>query len=229
MKRFSAVKVVIAIGCVLSLNQPLAIAQEKPDQTSECSASSQMATTQVGTKISFAEEKNLLEKLSNGLIPHNANLSEINISETVSIPNAENLSVYRIPINGDFSGTNYIIVQLRDDDVIKVAEAHITQISEDQARVQVWLDGVEKYDKIVDESAPIITPRGVRDAVGKFNSCLSNAGIPMAVVTGISIVCGLIGAASFGTGATACVIGAAGIYSGTVSFCYGRALKALQS
>ncbi|MDO5099760.1 MAG: hypothetical protein Q4D85_13550 [Corynebacterium sp.] len=185
------------------------------------------AQEKVGTKIDLAEEMQLRENLNNGEIPHIAAISDLNFADAVSVPDKNNGKVYRIPINGTFDGTDYILVQSEGNKINRVAETHIQQISDKEARLQVWIDGKPEYNDIVRESETQATFRGVRDAWNAFNSCLNSAGVPMAIVTAISIACGLLGAFTAGTAVPACVIGAAGAYAATVSFCYGRGLKQL--
>lgn len=164
--------------------------------------------------------------MQNGSIPHIATMDSIDFSRTVVVEGANEV-VYRVPLVGEFADVDYILVQATDNSIIRVAETHIAQESTDSARVQVWIDGELEFDNVVRESQAKYQTRGVRDAWEAFNSCLNNAGVPMAVVTGISITCGLLGAFTAGTGVPACMIAAAGVFSATVSFCYGRALRVL--
>lgn len=122
---------------------------------------------------------------------------------------------------------DYILVQTSNSIIKRVAETHIEQFGSNDAHLQVWVNGRSEYDDVIREQDATYQTRGVQDAWSAFNSCLNNAGVPMAVVTAISIACGFLGAFTAGTGVPACMIGAAGVFSATVSFCYGRALKAL--
>lgn len=119
------------------------------------------------------------------------------------------------------------MIQTSNEVIERVAETHITQINSDDAHLQVWINGHSEFDEVIRETDASYEAFGVRDAWNTFNSCLNSAGVPMAVVTAISIACGFLGTFTAGTGVPACMIGAAGIFAGTVNFCYGRALRAL--
>lgn len=153
-------------------------------------------------------------------------MGEVNLSQTVAVEKDKEI-VYRIPLSGSFTGVDYILVQTLNGVVARVAETHITQNGLDDARLQVWVNGQSEFDDVVRQSDADYQTRGVRDAWSAFNSCLNSAGVPMAVVTAISLACGALGAFTAGTGVPACIIGASGVFAGTVSFCYGRALRAL--
>ena len=179
------------------------------------------------SKVSEPDRELLQAGLLNGSINHVAHLNEIELEDTTSVPSTTGEVVHRIPINGDSSDTDYLLVTTDEDSIRRVAETHIEQLTEESARLRVWVDGRQEFDGIVTDPPRTTSTRGVRDAWSAFNNCLNNAGVPMAVVTAISIACGMLGAFTAGTGVPACMIGAAGSFSFTVSFCYGKALKSL--
>lgn len=228
----SLIAVIITAACAISLSQSSALAQEIPQKKADdpgCSAHAvaQPVNTKFGEQASIQDRKQLEAGLLNGTIPHIAPLDKLELDEVVAIADGEEGMVYRIPIESEFSNTDYVLVQTSAGVVQRVAETHINQISESEANLEVWVDGQSEYANVVREEDASYSDRGVKDAWNAFRSCLNNAGVPMAVVTGISIACGILGAFTVGTGVPACVIGAAGVFSGTVSFCYGRALKVL--
>ena len=229
MKQFLSSIAIIA--CTLTVSPTSASAAELNNTATvnECETHSSNPTIhgEYGRPVSPDQLVLLDNGLSYGAIPHITPRDEILLDKAVAITDGTNGMVYRIPLYDEFSDTNYLLVQTSNGEVQRVAETHIDVLSQDEARLQVWIDGHQEYDSVVRESDGSYSTRGVRDAWSTFNSCLSNAGVPMAVVTAISLACGLLGAFTAGTGVPACMIGAAGAFAATVSFCYGRALKVL--
>lgn len=228
MRRLTSI--LLASICAFALVQSPASAQEAPywHETDNCESHSATAGSveNFGRKATDVEKEFLRTGLGNGSIPHIAADDNIDLDQTVTVQNLEK-SVYRIPLSRAKSDVDYILVQTSGNTIERVAETHIEQINSDEAHLQVWINGKSEFDNVVRESDSAFQARGVSDAWHTFNSCLSNAGVPMAIVTAISIACGLLGAFTAGAGVPACMIGAAGGFAGTVSFCYGRALKAL--
>lgn len=220
----------LTIVCAISLTQPMANAQENLSSPKSDKCTSHSVAEHQGEDFgrkATAEEKETLQKgLLEGTIPHIASMDAVDIDRTVKVEK-DNETVYRIPLSGEYTDVDYILIQTSNNAIERVAETHIAQSGSDDARLQVWVNGQSEFDDVIRESDAAYQTRGVGDAWSAFNSCLNSAGVPMAVVTAISLACGLLGAFTAGTGVPACVIGASGAFAGTVSFCYGRALKAL--
>lgn len=228
MKRLSSS--LMTIVCALSLSHPMASAQENLllQESDECTSHAVAENRpEDSQREATAGEKEMIQKgLLDGTIPHVADMDKVNVNQTVTVENNDE-TVYRVPLSGEYTDVDYILVQASNNTIERVAETHIEQLNSNDARLQVWVDGQLEYDNVVRESEATYQTRGIRDAWSAFNSCLNNAGVPMAVITAISIACGLLGAFTAGTGVPPCMVGAAGGFAATVSFCYGRALKVL--
>lgn len=216
----------LTVACVVSLGLPAASSQEDLPALNDEQCTSGSPEIGLGNEATDQEQAILQKGLMDGTIPHIAPMDKIDIARTVAVAD-DSVVIYRIPLSGEFTDVDYILVQTSDDHIERVAETHIEEQSPDAAKLQVWVNGQLEFDDIVRESDASYQTRGVRDAWNAFNSCMNSAGVPMAVVAGISLACGFLGAFTAGTGVPACMIGAAGAFSGTVSFCYGRALKVL--
>ena len=228
MKKFTSALLTVAFA--ITLGQPNAGAQEASnvpvDEECKAHAVAEQPDQKVGRDATGAEKEFLEDGLVNGKIPHVAPVEDIDLGQAVAVE-GDTETVYRLPLAGEFEYTNYILVRTSNDDIDSVAETQITKSGENDARLQIWIDGKPEFDDVVRESDAAYQTRSVGDAWSAFNSCLSNAGVPWAVVTGLSLACGFLGTFTAGVGAPACLIAAAGGYAATVSFCYGRALKAL--
>lgn len=218
----------VAIATTICLIQaPLANAQQNDGTIDNCSTTDSVPDETVGYAATEVDKEFIAEELAHGTISHEASQNELILAKTTAVDSEDGGVFYRIPIESEFD-TNYLLVERQSDQVASVAETHVSQISENEARVQVWIDGQSVHDDVVTEnSIPNAQPMGVQDAWNEFKSCLNSAGVPMAIVTGITIACGFFTTFTLGTGAPVCMIAAAGIYGGTVSFCYGKALKKL--
>lgn len=217
------------------LQTPIATAQNTQPDPEECATIPTSAQPSVGYVASKADQEFIAANVEDGSILHQAGLNELNIEETTAVDSEDGGVFYRVPIESGFD-SDFLLVERKNNEVVKVAESHISQVSEShisqvsdsEARVKVWIDGESVHDEIVHERPQNgFETRGVKDAWSEFNSCLSNAGVPMAIVTAITIACGFLGAFTAGAGVPACMFAAAGGFSATVSFCYGRAMKKL--
>lgn len=228
MKRLSSS--LLTIACVISLSHPMANAQENlsSQESDKCTSHSTAENyPEDSGRKATAREKEIIQKgLVDGTIPHIADLGKVNVNKTLTV-GKNNEAVYRVPLSGEYADTDYILIHTLNNTIKRVAEVHIEQLNSNDARLQVWVNGKPEYDNVIRESEANYQTRGVRDAWNAFDNCLNHAGVPMAVVTAISIACGLLAPPTAGAGVPPCIIGAAGAFAGTVSFCYARALKAL--
>lgn len=194
----------------------------------------QMDYTQVLSENSFrALEKpseDDLKVISSYIVEHNdifqVDPNRIDLTGALVSSDQTSFKVVAVPLQGVGNEFSNISFRIAGGEVTNILESHFLPTSESSGSVHVWEDGnsvVERHIEINEPQEGNVQPLGIWDAVSEFNSCLSAAGIPAWVVAGLSTACGLVG----GLWGYAACVGAAGVASATVAFCYGQAFQKL--
>lgn len=181
-------------------------------------------------KVTTLEGKKLVEEIKEqsslgGFIKLNTAPSNLNW-ENASALEVEGVKMVTVPIENEGTQWSNLTVTLNSQGQIQdYTEGHFREISDTSGRVTVYQNGNLASDRIseVKEDPVPVTTYGIRDAIGELNSCLSAAGIPAWVVAGASAACTAVGG---WLGILACYA-AAGVASGTVGYCSGKAAKKL--
>lgn len=97
------------------------------------------------------------------------------------------------------------------------SELVLTPRSADAGRVQSWVDGVLRVDRIVDETDVVIAPNA--SWWTKFSNCLNSVGVASWAITAITIACSAVCVVTVGLGCLACLGAASAVASGTINYC----------
>jgi len=142
-----------------------------------------------------------------------------------------NLKVFRVPFStgqGILSISSLQIFFDGNNNLLDIVEYNFVPYSAESGAVQSWHNGELVLNQVI--VAPensrssydneLILPEYKRgDWWGNFNECLTNAGIPSWVISGISIACSVICAATFGVGCAVCLGAITGVWGGTIAGC----------
>lgn len=110
-----------------------------------------------------------------------------------------------------------------EGEVRDYTESHFYPISDTSGRVAIYQNGELASGEVHQAEKKTTSTRGIRDAVGELNRCLSAAGIPTWIVAGASAACSAVGG---WLGILSCYA-AAGVASATVGYCAGSAARKL--
>ncbi|WPB78707.1 hypothetical protein KYC5002_06020 [Archangium violaceum] len=147
----------------------------------------------------------------------------------------------RVPITGMTAGSVVGYVFDANRRLTQTIELHLIEHTATTGQVRIWLDGRQVLEREITEKdtkaaanamatvamkrEPGADARPLGFSFGKFNSCLSSAGVSTWVVASIGIACGAICAGTAGAGCIPCLTAAGGVSAGTIWFCIGKATR----
>ncbi|WP_152621866.1 hypothetical protein [Archangium violaceum] len=148
-------------------------------------------------------------------------------------------TLVRVPITDMTAGSVVGYVFDANRQLTQTIELHLIEHTATTGQIRIWLDGRQVLDRKITENdtkaaanamatvamkqEPGTRPLGF--SFGKFNSCLSSAGVSSWVVASIGIACGAICAGTAGAGCIPCLTAAGGVSAGTIWFCIGKATR----
>jgi hypothetical protein len=153
---------------------------------------------------------------------------------------ADDATLVRVPITGLSAGSVVGYVFDADRRLTQTIEFQLIEHTPTTGKVRVWLDGRQVLERQITEKETMATANAMAKAsrgqapsatdarplgfsFGKFNDCLSSAGVSSWTVTAIGIACGAICAGTAGAGCIPCLTAAGGVAGGTLWFCIGKA------
>ncbi|WP_369390926.1 hypothetical protein AB5J72_27200 [Streptomyces sp. CG1] len=133
-----------------------------------------------------------------------------------------------VPISNQVVGASLNAVYDSSGKLVNTLEMQLTHDGK-TGHAQVWRDGSLTADKVIKASdlpsvgtqQPPIAARGF--SWGKFNSCLSNAGVSSWTLALIATACAGACVGTAGVACVPCITAAGGLGAGTVWFCVGKA------
>jgi hypothetical protein len=155
---------------------------------------------------------------------------------------ANDATLVRVPISGLTAGSVVGYVFDADRRLTQTIEFQLIEHTPTTGQVRVWLDGRQVLDRQVTENETMAAANAMAKAsrgqgpsatdarplgfsFGKFNDCLSSAGVASWTVAAIGIACGGICAGTAGAGCIPCLTAAGGVTGGTLWFCIGKATR----
>ncbi|MFI6076040.1 hypothetical protein ACIA5C_31270 [Actinoplanes sp. NPDC051343] len=137
----------------------------------------------------------------------------------------------RVPASearGDESAVAFI---LHGDHIASVMEQKFSPVSSTALRLQFYFDGQLRLDKVADSATKVVSdyadwaPGGAATPAlswSKLNNCLASMGIPWAVITLLSVACGIACALTAGFACAACLLEAGAGTLSTIQYCLSK-------
>ncbi|WP_143195204.1 hypothetical protein [Archangium sp. Cb G35] len=151
-------------------------------------------------------------------------------------------TLVRVPITDMTAGSVVGYVFDANRQLTQTIEIHLIEHTATTGQIRIWLDGRQVLDRKITENDTKAAANAMATVAmkqkpgsteaqplgfsfGKFNSCLSSAGVSSWVVASIGIACGAICAGTAGAGCIPCLTAAGGVSAGTIWFCIGKATR----
>lgn len=132
--------------------------------------------------------------------------------------------------------SSFTLVYDKSGDMVSTQQILLRDLgSDNEGRMTLWTDGVERLDAVVHESgitsayesweaaeSPAAEEAEIQPlgwSFKKFRDCLNRMGVANWIVTAISIICAVACAFTFGTGCIVCIAGVASIHSTILFYC----------
>ncbi len=171
---------------------------------------------------SAAAIQTVTDSIESGSVKVNTDLAALDFSRMTQIAaNGERHVTIPLAVGGTPFSTLQLVVD-RDNEVTDYSEVHFTEYTPDSGHVTKWSKDQVVLDQDFTAATDRAIKRGIGDAIGELNSCLSSAGIPAWMIAAVIVACKPI----MGPGLAACLV-AGGVGAATAAYCQGRAISRL--
>ncbi|WP_203815666.1 hypothetical protein [Paractinoplanes ferrugineus] len=137
----------------------------------------------------------------------------------------------RVPAGEDKADPSAVAFILDGHRVTSVMEQKFSPVSSTALRLQFYVNGHNRLDKVADSATKVVsdyadwTPGGTPTlslSWSKLNNCLASMGIPWAVITLLSVACGIACALTAGFACAACLLEAGAGTLSTIQYCLSK-------